>query len=242
MRPLPHSASRAQPLHTKTLMREIPQRHCAKHPVFKRRWPLSVAAALLISCANRTPDAAQVEQLERAQSLYREKRFEEARVALTPLAETHMLEAEVLLGRLQFFTRQFAESESTLRSAASHSDESPYAMLWLGRVIASDEKRLAEAAEIFRGMLRRDPENHAAHYYLGRCLEGQGHVQQALLEFERARAAEYQLSKLHLHMGELFGRLSMPDRANRHFKRVRDLGVYPDDVEKASESRGRKLP
>lgn len=230
MKSLPRSATRAIP---RTKRRMSP---------FHRTLHASLAAALLLSCGSRTPNAAQLQQLERAQSLYREKHFDEARIALRPLAEAHVLEAEVLLGRLQFFTRQFAESESTLRSAGDHSDQSPYAMLWLGRVVASDEKRLAEAAEIFRGVLRRDPENHAAHYYLGRCLEGQGHVQQALLEFERARAAEYQLSKLHLHMGQLFGRLSMPDRARRHFKRVRELDVYPDDVEKANESGERKLP
>lgn len=187
--------------------------------------------SLALSCGRSELSQEDLASFDKAQTLYTERKFDEARDLLMPLSEKYgdSPEVAVLLARIYFFTREFQKSESTLRELIGKRD-SPYASLWLGRVIASDPKRQEEAAEIFRSVLREDPENHAAHYYLGRCLENQGKIQEALLSYQRALAVEYQLSKIHLHMGTMFHSMKMEDRASKHFKRVEQLNLYPEDI------------
>ncbi len=197
------------------------------------------------SDAPRDLTKEELKQLDTASHLYSERKFDEAREILLPLVTSSdgSVEPAVLLAKVQFFTRDFDQSESTLRSLLKKR-KSPYALLWLGRVIASDPERREEAADIFRSLLRDDPENHAAHYYLGRCLESQGKMQEALLSYQRALAVEYPLSKMHLHIGTVLEGLRMKDRAAIHFKRVRQLNVYPDDIlwidEQTPDSKKRK--
>lgn len=202
-------------------------------PNTHRLFILLLTGMILIpmSCGRAELSQEELAVFEKAQALYADRKFDDAREILEPLSERYedSTEVAVLLARIYFFTREFQKSESTLRRLTGE-HESPYALMWLGRVVASDPKRQEEAAEIFRTILREDPENHAAHYYLGRCLESQGKIQEALLSYQRALAVEYQLSKIHLHMGTVLQGLKMEERASRHFKRVEQLNLYPEDI------------
>jgi len=206
---------------------------------------ITLIMLVMSSCSNSRTELSEEEHLQfgRASRLYSERKFDEASQLLLPLVsrKPDSVEPAVLLARVQFFTREFEKSESTLRALIKNR-KSPYAQLWLGRVVASNPERTEEAAAIFRTVIIDDPENHAAHYYLGRCLENQGKMQEALLSYQRALAVEYQLSKIHLHLGAVFESLQMKDRATSHFKRVKQLNVYPDDIlwidEQTSNSKG----
>ena len=102
--------------------------------------------------------------------------------------------------------------------------------------MAVNPERQAEAADYFRAIVNRDPENYMARYYLGRCLEAQNKIRPALLEYQAALAMEYQISKIHLHMGRLLTGINMQDRAREHFDRVRVLGVSRNDMELAAST------
>ena len=130
--------------------------------------------------------------------------------------------------------KDFSGAESVLREFLGHEPAHPYALMWLGRTVSAQEGRAAEASAIYRKVLATDPDNHFAHYYLGRSLEAEGKLKDAIAEYERSLAAEYQISKVHLHMARLFKELDMKDRADRHKNRVKALGVSQGDVEAVS--------
>ena len=175
----------------------------------------------------------QLTQFNQAQALYRSKKFQEAEERLNSLREARpdSMEVAVLFARIKFFTREFAAAEAVLVEQLESDADNPYVLMWLGKTIAVDPERQEEAAEKFRLILERDPENYMAHYYLGRVLESQRKIKPALLEYQTALGMEYQISKVHLHMGRLFHGLRMNDRAQQHFGRVREIDVNPNDME-----------
>lgn len=204
-----------------------------KIPGLKSIWAIAGIITVVVQCGGEERlSSADLKKIESAQQSYSARKFEEAKTILVPLREERpkSIEVGVLLARVFFFTRDFKSSEELLRTLSKDNKTSAYVLLWLGKVVASDANRQNEAADIFREILRQDPENFAAHYHLGRCLEAQDKLEQALIEYERASAAEFHISKLHLHMGQLFSHLQMNDRAREHFQRVERLNVYPEDV------------
>ncbi len=200
------------------------------------------AALLLLNTActgvfsdDRVLNEDQLKRFNDAQTLYRNRKFDDARESLEKLLDERPGSVEVvaLLARVRFFTREFDAAEELLRDYLDDDEHNPYALMWLGKTIAVNPERQAEAAEIFKQIVQRDPENYLARYYLGRTLEAQNQLKPALLEYQTALAMEYQVSKVHLHMGRLFDRLEMGDRARTHFQRVQALGVNAADIEAA---------
>ncbi len=181
-------------------------------------------------------DETQLKQFTEAQTLYRNKKFDDALARLKKLREARpdYLEAASLEARILFFTKRFDESEAVLNEVLADDPHNPHALMWLGKTIAVNPERQPEAAEHFRAIITRDPENYMARYYLGRCLEAQNKIRPALLEYQAALAMEYQVSKIHLHMGRLLSGIQMQDRAQKHFDRVRALGVSANDVDFAN--------
>lgn len=201
----------------------------------------AVLALLFVTAACGDNGALTEEQLKRfteAQTLYRNKKFDDALSRLKQLREERpdALEAASLEARILFFTKQFKESEQLLQEVLDRDPNNPHALMWLGKTIAVDGERQAEAADHFREIIQRDPENYMARYYLGRCLEAQNKIRPALLEYQAALAMEYQISKIHLHMGRLLSGINMEDRASKHFARVRALGVSPNDIDLAARA------
>ncbi|MCR9145511.1 MAG: tetratricopeptide repeat protein [bacterium] len=191
------------------------------------------------ACSDSGPlNETQLKRFTEAQTLYRNKKFDEALSRLRQLREERpdALEAASLEARILFFTKKFEESEQVLKEVLDRDPENPHALMWLGKTIAVDAERQAEAAEHFRAIVERDPENYMARYYLGRCLEAQNKIRPALLEYQAALAMEYQISKIHLHMGRLLSGINMEDRAKKHFARVRALGVSPGDMQLAARA------
>ncbi len=202
---------------------------------------LAIATLLFATtaCGDSGPlDEGQLKRFTEAQTLYRNKKFDESLARLRQLREERpdSLEAASLEARILFFTRQFADSERVLNEILAEDPLNPHALMWLGKTIAVDNERQAEAAEHFRAIIERDPENYMARYYLGRCLEAQNKIRPALLEYQAALAMEYQISKIHLHMGRLLTGINMEGRAAKHFARVRALGVSPNDMELAARA------
>ncbi len=171
-----------------------------------------------------------IETFSKAQTFYSNQKFAEAENVLKPVYENHpeRIESGVLLAKVYFFTRKFRESEEILQRLLSMHESNPYVMIWLGKLLAVQETRMPEAVKIFQKVLKNDPENFAAHYYLGRCLEDSGKIKEALAEYQSALAMEQQLSKIHLHMGLMLHDLQMEDRSREHFAHVRFLNIQHD--------------
>ncbi|MCE9598107.1 MAG: tetratricopeptide repeat protein [Spirochaetia bacterium] len=188
---------------------------------------------LVVSCKKDTSLSKEdLAEFEQAQTLYQNRKFDEATTRLEGLRSKRKgsIEVGVALAKVKFFTRNFADCEKILREVLEEDNGSPYVKLWLGKTIAVDPKRQAEAAEIFRSIIRSDPENYMAYYYLGRCLEAQDDVKSALIQYETALTLGFHLSKIHLHMGRLFTRMKLHSRAEQHLSQVKTLNVNPNDV------------
>ncbi|MEQ9367279.1 MAG: tetratricopeptide repeat protein [Leptospirales bacterium] len=207
--------------------------------IFRTTVIATVLLATATACGEEGPlNEAQLKRFTEAQTLYRNKKFDEALTRLRQLREERpdALEAASLEARILFFTKQFVDSERVLKEVLDRDPNNPHALMWLGKTIAVDSERQAEAADHFRAIIERDPENYMARYYLGRCLEAQNQIRPALLEYQAALAMEYQISKIHLHMGRLLTGINMGDRAEKHFARVRVLGVSTGDIELAARA------
>lgn len=189
----------------------------------------------LVCCTEPEMTQKQWKEFREAQTLYRNKKFTQARKRTTVLlAEVpHNVEIAVLHARIHFFLQEFDEAEKILKEALGYDSDNPYLLAWLGRTIAVHPKRQAEAAETFRKIIKRDPENYMAHYYLGRCLEAQKNFKPALLAYQNALAMERQLSRMHLHLGRLFYRLKLQERSSAHLNKVHTLGISARDVKQA---------
>lgn len=197
-----------------------------------------IFALTVSACSDGGPlNEEQLKRFNEAQTLYRNKKFDDALTRLKQLREERpdALEVASLEARILFFTKKFDESEQVLKSILEHDPDNPHALMWLGKTVAVNTERLPEAADHFRAIIERDPENYMARYYLGRCLEAQNKIRPALLEYQAALAMEYQISKIHLHMGRLLTGINMQDRAREHFDRVRALGVSQGDIDLAAE-------
>lgn len=168
---------------------------------------------------------------------YNDRNFQQAERLAAEILEDHpswdqprMLRAKVL-----FFTRRFGPAEKDLRTIIDQDANHPYANLWLAKVLATNPERLGEAIEILGGIVRRNPDDLVAHYYLARCLEQNGDLQKAILHYQQSLGAEYHLSKAHLHLGTLLQAHRLEDRAEEHFRRVERLGVNKEDAQRARD-------
>ncbi|MBX7059369.1 MAG: tetratricopeptide repeat protein [Leptospirales bacterium] len=203
-------------------------------------WALAAGS---LQCSSSAPEAFNEEQwrsFNEAQTFYRNQKFDQAAALLEALYKERpdSVEAAVLLARCRFYTRQFDQAEKALQTFLNRDADNPYALMWLGKTLAAQDARQSEAAAIFRRILQRDPENYVAHYYLGRCLESQNELRPALAAYQSALGADYQLSRIHLHMGRLFERMNMPERSSEHYRMVRALNINARDVAAASDEGG----
>lgn len=168
-------------------------------------------------------------QFQQAQTLYRNQKFDDAKDILTKLIaqKPNNIEAGVLRAKIHFFTREYDKAEALLRNYRDNDDDNPYVLMWLGKTVAVQEKRNAEAIEIFRTIVQRDPENYLARYYLGRCLERDKKLKPALEQYYNALALEYELTRIHQHLGKLLTEMKMTNRAEHHLARVEMLRRKP---------------
>ncbi len=195
---------------------------------------------LAAACSKAELTEPELAQFKQAAADYRTQKFDQAEATLANLAKTHPdnTEVNVMRARIKYYTRDFAASELILRDFLKKREGNPHALLWLGRVVAvspkrSEEERLSEASSIFRQILKEDPENSQAHYLLGRCLEAQGKVELALYEYQAAQVPlEDQLHRVHAHLGDLFSKLRMDDRAARHRKLAGALANEPAEKDR----------
>jgi predicted Zn-dependent protease len=187
--------------------------------------------AALVGCDEKNLSKEDLLQFQRAQSLFIGKKFAESEKVLTPLLEKRPghLESVVLLSKIKIYTRNYAEAESLLRAYLEDDEENPYALMWLGRLLALQEPRREEAVEIFKKIVHKDPENYLAHYYLARFLEKENRMKEALQEYRAALAMEQELGRMHLHIGSMMARLNMKDQAELHYNRSKMLvrGMAP---------------
>jgi tetratricopeptide (TPR) repeat protein len=195
-----------------------------------------LALIIFSSCSAKNPSEPDIQEFHKAQTLYQNKKFDEALLVAERFHKNFpdFAEGAVLVARIRFFIKDFSGSEKVLREFLKRDSSNPYALMWLGRVVSAQEGRAAESSDIYRKVLASDPDNHFAHYYLGRSLEAEGKLKEAIVEYERSLAAEYQISKVHLHMARLYKDLDMKERADRHKNRVKALGVSENDIEAVS--------
>ncbi|HMY46970.1 MAG TPA: tetratricopeptide repeat protein [Leptospiraceae bacterium] len=185
-----------------------------------------VPVFFVFTCAHQELSEQEALQLKQAVTEYREQKFDQAETTLTELGKKFPanIEINVLRARIKYYTRDFAASESILRDLLKKREGNAHASIWLGRVVAvspkrTEEERLNEASSIFKQVLKDDPENFQAHYLLGRCLEAQGKLELALYEYQAAEIPlEDQAQRINAHLGDLFTRLNMTDRAAKHRK------------------------
>lgn len=200
-----------------------------------RACSILLAFAAAAACSKQ-PGQQDLSEFEKAQALYQNRKLPEALEAADRFHQRfpEFGEAAVLSARIRFFMKDFSGAEIVLKDYLKHEPDHPYALMWLGRTVSAQEGRAAEASAVYRKVLAADPDNHFAHYYLGRSLEAEGKLKDAIAEYERSLAAEYQISKVHLHMARLFKELDMHDRADRHKNRVKALRVSQNDIEAVS--------
>ena len=215
-------------------------------PERTRLIPFTLIALLLVATA-ACNDASgftkeELIQFQKAQDLYRSRKFDDAQEVLKGLIaqKPGNIEAGVLRAKILFFTRDYAASESVLRSYLKNDEDNPYVLMWLGKTIAVQEERNAEAIEIFRTIVERDPENYLARYYLGRCLERDQKLKPALEQYYNALALEYELTKIHRHLGKLLTEMKMDSRAAHHQSRVQMLERRPGAAPRGGERKTQK--
>lgn len=203
---------------------------------------LSLSILVLIvsffsACSSGEFTEEEVRKFSEAQALFRNRKFDDAEKIISGLRSVRKgnPEAGVLHAKIKFFTRDFKGAEDILVETLKKNEGSPYVEMWLGRVVMTDPKRQEEAGEIFRRIVKRDPENFTAQYYLGRTLENQKKLKLAILAYQASLAEEHQISKTHLHLVRLFTDLAMQDRAKKHRERLKALGVSASDMADADE-------
>ena len=183
------------------------------------------------NCAREDFEKEDLEIFEKGQTFYLNKKFDDAKMVLDPLCKKYSgnVECGVLLAKISISTRNFKDAEETLRALLKKHPESPYVLKWLGDVVYLRDP--AEAIDLYRKILKNDPENYEAHYRLGRCLRDAGKVREALHELTWSLGMKRDLSKINLYMGRMFHEMGMEDRASEHFKEVRSLGDPEDAAE-----------
>ena len=224
-------------VHTETIKRAI-------HLALGRPGIVRIAGLTVLLCAVAFSNCAKDEdfskeelnEFQKAQSLYRAQKFDDAKDILAKLTaqKPNNIEAGVLRAKIHFFTREYDKAEALLRNYQDNDDDNPYVLMWLGKTVAVQEKRNAEAIEIFRAIVQRDPENYLARYYLGRCLEREKKLKPALEQYYNALALEYELTKIHQHLSKLLTEMKMTSRAEHHLGRVAMLRQRPGTAKKAA--------
>ena len=165
---------------------------------------LTLMIALLLSagCSKTQPSGEDRTSYARAHTLYLGKKFEKSRDILEKLCEKYpdWLEAHVLFARAHYQEKSFKKAENKLKNYLETHGENPFALLWLGKTLMLQEGKLQEAVNVFRQIIKNDPENSRAYYHLGICLELQNKKRSARLAWKRAAAAEITLGKTYLRL------------------------------------------
>ncbi|MBE7438193.1 MAG: tetratricopeptide repeat protein [Spirochaetales bacterium] len=178
-----------------------------------------------------------------AQEQLAELKFDSALDGLGRI-KARTVETVGMRARIHFHTRQYREAERVLREGLDEWPENPYLMLWLGRIIFLEDGRNDEAIEIFRIIVQNDPGNFIGRYYLGRCFERDKKMDLALNQYYNALGVEYEVSRIHVHLADLFSDLQMQERSDLHARKVAALNVNAADIAlmKALAERRKKDP
>lgn len=198
-----------------------------------------IMVAVFLSSCQKSGDLSKEDLAiyQEALSEFEGKKFDTALEKVNTLQKSYSGNPEVigLKGKILFYTRKFKESEQVFSNLAKNNPGSAYAWIWKGKAQAAQPETRDRALDSFQRALQVDPENARAYYYIGRLYEGRQMYKEAILSYQRSLIAEYQVSRTHLHMGLLFSKLGLDDRAKEHLLKVKQLKFNDYDIKQVDD-------
>ncbi|MDH5654275.1 MAG: hypothetical protein OEZ34_00060 [Spirochaetia bacterium] len=161
-------------------------------------------------------------QFQDVSVLYYRRQFKEAAQKSRSFLKKYPehLEGTVLYAKIKFFTRDFSHAEAILKDYIKCFGESPYLLMWLGNILSVQRDRMDDALLYYRSILNHDPDNHSAHYRIGKIYEQKGMLRKALIEYQKASAFEAELLRIHESSAKLCKKLKLKEREALHLKKA----------------------
>jgi tetratricopeptide (TPR) repeat protein len=150
------------------------------------------------------------------------------------------------LSTVQERQKKYKESEATLRKALEIGPDNPTVLNNLGYFLADRGERLDEAEELIRRAVNIEPTNGSFLDSLGWLLYKKGKTQEAQKYMEQAVIYSPRSVTIRDHMGDVYKKLGMNDKARAEWEMALKLGTElrfstePNEINRIKEKLGRK--
>ena len=146
----------------------------------------------------------------------------------------------VTLASVQDREKKYKESEATLRKALEIDPDNATVLNNLGYFLADRNERLADAEALIRRAVNIEPTNGSFLDSLGWLLFRQNKLTEAQKYLEQAVIYQQRSATIHDHLGDLYKKQGLADRARAKWEDALRLSTEPDEIKKIKEKLGKK--
>lgn len=125
------------------------------------------------------------------------------------------LPAQMLAGKIRFYTKKRKEAQDIFKSILSKEPGHQGALLWLARLAMSEKKTMSNAHDLLLHALNNNPEDFALHLEMANYYNKTGNMRQAMLEYQKALGMEGELLSAYGAYEAILVRHNLKDRAAR---------------------------
>ncbi len=125
------------------------------------------------------------------------------------------LPAQVLKGKIFFYTKKYKESEQVFSAILKKEAGHQGALLWLARIAMTEKKTEAQAESYLLHGLNNHPEDFAMHVELARFYAKTGNLRQAMVEYQKVLMSELELATAYRGYEALLVQHKLTERAEK---------------------------
>lgn len=126
-------------------------------------------------------------------------------------ADSKYISARIMMARIYYYERKFADAESTLKKAVDAQPENIDALFWLARVQSVVPDKKEEAMKNLELLLQRDGSRVDALVLKGMLHEEKKEISQAIVAYRAATQSESDIGQAHLRLANIYGAAGMED-------------------------------
>jgi tetratricopeptide (TPR) repeat protein len=149
--------------------------------------------------------------------------------------DTRDIQPLITLSSIQDRQKKYKESEATLRKALEIAPENATVLNNLGYFLTERGERMQEAEELIRRAVNIEPTNGSFLDSLGWLFFKQGKLEEAQKYLEQAVIYQRLSATIHDHLGDLYKKLRLMDKARAKWEEALRLSNEPDEIKKIKE-------
>ncbi len=197
-------------------------------PVLAALLALSLLSFSILSCASPRISDQALAAYAMARDAYGRGDLEEAGTILRDVLRSArgFHQAELLLGKVAFFSGDTAEAERRFRALAGRAAFSNEAAIWLVRTQV-EQGRSEEAERLLEDLLSRDGGDPRLLHLMGTIRRDRDDLEGALAFFERAAAFREELARSELELARIHHIYGQEEQALREVDRT--LALLPEE-------------